>query len=402
MLLSSVGDWIGVIAVSVLVARMGGPAGGGFAVAGVMAARLVALLVLGPVAGVVVDRYDRKRLMVAADVGRGIAYALLPFAGLAGIVVLSFAIEALALVWGPSLDATIPGIVDDDDLPRANAINVLTSYGSLPLGAAAFSILAVVATGGGGPLGTVPEAWALWFDAATFAVSALVIARLPFPARPVGRPAGGRSRDGLRAELTFLSDHPEVTRVILVLVVALLGAGAVVGVGPLFTTYSLGLDATGYGVLVTCVGVGFALGAGQFLSRRGAARMGPQPRLALPMAVLGAGLVLLALTRSMAVAGAMGALLGLAGGWAWVVGYTGLQRSVSDEFRGRTFAFLTVAGRSALLVARVVFPLLAGVIGATAGPRFALGAAGVLAVASAAVARGRSGPPATGALGPSH
>jgi dTMP kinase len=412
MLLSSVGDWIGVVAVSVLVARMGGPAGGGFAVAGVMAARLVALVVLGPVAGVVVDRYDRKGLMVAADVGRAIAYGVLPFAGLAGIVVLSFGIEALSLVWGPSLDATIPGIVEDDDLPRANAVNVLTSYGTLPLGAAVFSVLAAVAAGhSAGPLGSAPEAWALWLDAASFLVSAVVIARLRFPARPIRHLAVGRPRRDWRAELTFLSDHPEVRRVIVVLVIALAGAGAVVGVGPVFTAYSLGVETAGYGVLVTCVGLGFALGAGQFLSRRGAARTGPQPRLAPPMVVLGAGLVLMSLTRSMVVAGAVGAVLGVAGGWTWVVGYTGLQRSVSDEFRGRTFALLTVAGRSALLVARVVFPLAAGIIGVTAGPRVALAGAGVLVVvASGTAARGRPGRrlgpggpvgPA-GPVGPSH
>src|SRR5438045_6306323 len=76
---SSLGDWIGFIAVTALAARIGGstPAA---AVGFVLSARLLPGFFLGSVAGVLVDRWDRRRVMVACDVSRGAVLALLPFA----------------------------------------------------------------------------------------------------------------------------------------------------------------------------------------------------------------------------------------------------------------------------------------------------------------------------------
>ena len=74
---SSLGDWIGFIAVTAIAARVGGSSPEG-AISLVLAARLVPGFFLGPTAGVVVDRWDRKRVMVVCDVGRGLVVASLP------------------------------------------------------------------------------------------------------------------------------------------------------------------------------------------------------------------------------------------------------------------------------------------------------------------------------------
>src|ERR671923_2655205 len=78
ILVSSLGDWIGFVAVVAMVTRIGGGRAG-FAVSGVMLARLLPSILFGPFAGVLVDRFDRKRLMVIADIGRGAMYASMPF-----------------------------------------------------------------------------------------------------------------------------------------------------------------------------------------------------------------------------------------------------------------------------------------------------------------------------------
>src|SRR6266508_879165 len=94
MLVSSLGDWVGFVAVAALVARLGGARLGGLAVAGVMLARLLPSVLFGPFAGVLTDRFDRRKLMVGADVGRGVMYASMPFLpGVGLILVLSFFIE---------------------------------------------------------------------------------------------------------------------------------------------------------------------------------------------------------------------------------------------------------------------------------------------------------------------
>src|SRR6266540_3974904 len=75
MLVSSLGDWVGFVAVASLVARLGGSRLGGLAVAGVMLARLLPSVLFGPFAGVLADRFDRRRMMMTADVSRGAMYA---------------------------------------------------------------------------------------------------------------------------------------------------------------------------------------------------------------------------------------------------------------------------------------------------------------------------------------
>src|SRR5205823_11113192 len=91
MLVSSLGDWVGFVAVAALVADRGGKRLGGLAVAGVMLARLSPSVLFGPFAGVFADRFDRRKLMVRADIARGCMYASMPFIpGLWGIFALSF------------------------------------------------------------------------------------------------------------------------------------------------------------------------------------------------------------------------------------------------------------------------------------------------------------------------
>src|SRR5213592_3512861 len=79
MLVSSLGDWVGFVAVASLVARIGGQRVGPLAVAGVMLARLLPSVLFGPFAGVFADRIDRPRLMISADIARGVMYASMPF-----------------------------------------------------------------------------------------------------------------------------------------------------------------------------------------------------------------------------------------------------------------------------------------------------------------------------------
>src|SRR5438093_13279744 len=79
MLVSSLGDWVGFVAVAALVANIGGKRLGGLAVAGVMMARLLPSVLFGPFAGVFAGRFDRRQLMVGAVMPRGPLYRPVPF-----------------------------------------------------------------------------------------------------------------------------------------------------------------------------------------------------------------------------------------------------------------------------------------------------------------------------------
>ena len=77
--MSSFGDWLGFIAVTSIVVGLGGSGSAGVAVAGVMVARTLPAFVFGPIAGAFVDRLDRKQLMIASDLGRGVLYVSMAF-----------------------------------------------------------------------------------------------------------------------------------------------------------------------------------------------------------------------------------------------------------------------------------------------------------------------------------
>src|SRR6266545_6416405 len=141
---SSLGDWIGLIAILAIAARVSDNSGA--AVSLVMMARVVPGFFLGTVGGVLIDRLDRRKVMVFCDIGRATMLALLPFAeGLVGLVLISFALEILTLLWGPAKDASVPHLVSKEQLTSANSLSLVASYATFPLASIVFSLLAALA-----------------------------------------------------------------------------------------------------------------------------------------------------------------------------------------------------------------------------------------------------------------
>src|SRR5680860_573533 len=117
-LTSAMGDWIGFLAIIALTADILGPTrAAAFAVSGVMIARVVPSLLLGPVAGVFVDRWDRKRVLIATDIGRGVVMALIPFTNeVLTLVLATLIIELMSALFAPAKDSVLPGLVRQRDL----------------------------------------------------------------------------------------------------------------------------------------------------------------------------------------------------------------------------------------------------------------------------------------------
>src|SRR5687768_11133056 len=109
--ISSTGDWIGFIAIVAIADRISHHSGA--AVSLVMAARVLPGFFLGTVGGVIIDRFDRRKVMVICDIGRFSLLALLPFTdeSLFGLVMFSLGLEILTLLWGPAKDASVPHLV---------------------------------------------------------------------------------------------------------------------------------------------------------------------------------------------------------------------------------------------------------------------------------------------------
>lgn len=368
ILVSSLGDWVGFVAVVSLVERIGG-ASAGLAITGVMIARLLPSIVFGPVAGVLVDRFDRKKLMFVADIVRGVGYATLPlFPRLPWIYSMSFLIECLSLLWTPARDAIIPNIVPRRQLNNANTIALATGYGTLPLGGLVYAALVSVAFALGSRVEYFernPESIALWLDGLTFFFSAYMIRGLVLSAR-ARHPGGGKGRlhagealEDLREGVRFLKNHTFARSMTVGIVMAFTGAGALMSVGAIYADELTG-DPRAWSVLVVAVGVGLALG----MALAGQVHKLIDKDVYFPLAILAgaASLVLMAAMPNIALAALITVLMGLFAGSTWVTGYTLLHENVSDELRGRVFSSLTLLARFGLFLSLAGFPLLSGLL----------------------------------------
>jgi len=144
------------------------------------------------------------------------------------------------------------------------------------------------------------------------------------------------------------------------IVVAFGAVGAVLAIGPVFVANTIHAEASGWGIVVTAFGVGMGLG---MASASQTARFIERDRLFVWSLLAAAGtLFVLATMPNLSWATVFAVWLGAFCGLAWVCGYTLLQENVADEYRGRTFASLTVLSRAVLFLSLSLFPLLADLL----------------------------------------
>ncbi|MDP8969114.1 MAG: dTMP kinase, partial [Actinomycetota bacterium] len=364
-LASSLGDWVGLVALQALVITLSPPGSraGLFALGGIMMARLLPSILIGPVAGVLADRYDRKRLMVFTDLARGGLFVGIAFSDeLTSLFALTFAVECLSLLYMSAKDSSLPTIVARRQLTEANQLNLLLSYGTLPLGAViATAITALLRLAGVPPHETT--AVALLVDAGTFFLGAALMAGLQLPAH--GRHGEREEGPGVLAELRegvdFIRGLPLVRSLILGVVGVFFGAGVVVTLGPEFVRSDLGRPPTDWYTLMTAVGVGLVVGI--LLVPVLTQRFSQERLLPVTMAATGGIAAIIATLPNFPLTLAFGLVLGAAAGLSFVMGYTLLHEKTPDETRGRTFAAFYTGTRISLFTSLGVAPFLAGAIG---------------------------------------
>jgi dTMP kinase len=365
--LSSLGDWLGLLALTALAPRLAeqGYAAANLAIAGVFILRLAPAVVVGPIAGVVADRLDRRYTMVVCDLARFVLFLSIPLVGtLTWLFVATFLIEVASLVWIPAKEATVPNLVPRERLETANQLSLFTTYGSAPVAAAVFAGLALLTGILDNALPQIAAVdLALYVNAATFLVSALTIARLTdIPARePL---AAGAKRSGVWRTLVEGWTYVGRTRLVRGLVVGMLGAfaagGAVIGLARTFVT-DLGGGDPGYGLLFGTVFLGLA--GGMFLGPRLLPDFSRRRLFGLAIGGAGLALSLLGLIPNLVIAVLVTLVIGAFAGVSWVTGYTLLGLEVPDELRGRTFAFVQTMVRVVLVLVLAVSPLLAAAFG---------------------------------------
>jgi dTMP kinase len=367
--LSSLGDWLSLLALSALAVKLGGASGGAYAVSGVWLTSLLPALLFGPLAGAVADKFDRRMNMIIGDFTRAALYITIPinlsvgFANqLTWMYVVQFLASTASLFWTPAKDASVPNLVPPDKLEQANQLSLFTTYGTAPIAGLVFFLLALVSRA----LGHISHYFstnqvnlALYFNAATFVVSALTIVMLRELKR---RPARSISTPSVLKSIWEGGKYLGQTRVVRGIVVGMTGAfvagGVVVGLGPSYVRYTLGGGSAGWGAVFA--GIFFGLALGMFFGLRVLRGFSRRRLFGVSIMFAALPLALAALIPNLVVVTILVVVLGACAGVAYVTGYTVVGLEVNDDTRGRTFAFLQSAIRVILFAVVAIAPALAG------------------------------------------
>jgi MFS family permease len=343
---SLTGDWFTLIALAVLISRDTG--GSGLAVSTLALVQILPWVLAGPWSGVLADRFDRKRLLVASDVARTFIVLLLVPAAEAGhvgpILVLALLHFTLATVFEPARAAIVPGLVEPRELVIATTLSSVTWSVMLAFGGAL----------GGSVLSRVGVRQAFLIDALTFVASAALIVGI----RPRHAPAAAAPREttAFRDGVRWAIAHPPVGAAVLAKTI-----NGVAQVDTFIVLYATRVFAIGeggavsVGLLMACFGVGALLGP-VLLNRwnDGTARR-MRRLIVLSSALICAGMFALGGALSLGAAALGIVLRGMGGSANWTLSTIILQRGVPDRLLGRLSALDLVLANSTQMAFALVW-----------------------------------------------
>ncbi len=337
-IVSEIGDHFNTIAVFSLVLHN---TNSGLLVSAVMIARALPIILAGPLAGVMLDRMDRKHLMIASDLIRGMVAVLFMFAVHPGetwkLFILSFLLMFASPFFTSGRASILPTITNEDELHAANSLTKTTQWTAVTLGALLGGVSAM----------QFGYRWAFVFNAISFFISAICIAQLKAP-------RGFRAARKAMTEASVLrpfQDYVEGLRymrsVPLILTIALVHVGWASGGGAaqiLFTLFGevvYPYGPAGMGVIWGCAGLGLVIG-GTWANRIGGKLPfeGYKRIIVVVFLIHGLSYIAFSQTRPFLLVLVFIAMSRFGMGVASILNMTLLLRHVPDEFRGRVFATL--------------------------------------------------------------
>lgn len=366
-LISLGGDWFLTVALLDLVLQLTGSA----TLASLMLlCQSLPIFIFTPIAGHVIDRVDRRKLMIVVDLMRTGACllpllarspAMLPFA-YAGVILISIG----SSYFEPASQAALPNIVAAEELAPANVL----------MGSTWGTMLAVGAAIGGLVTMKFGRGVSFVVDAISFLFSAFILWRMRVPfSEERGHHEPPPLLDSVRQTIAYARENPRVLALLTSKGGYGLGAG-VVAMLSVFGKEVFRAGAFGIGLLFAARGLGALFGP--FLVRAVAARDEVQYRLiALAVLIFGAGYIALGLSHTLAIGAFAIFIAHLGGGAQWQTSTYGLQRETPDWIRGRVFA----ADYGFLTLTMSISSLVAGILSDRLGPMIATVATASVCVA---------------------
>ncbi len=349
-------------------------------------ARIGPTLLFSPIAGVIADRWDRKKVMVFCDLARGALILTLPFVETVGrtipilnpvvlLFIISAALEMLTLAWQPAKDATVPDMVDNPKhFTHAYSLLLIAAYATFPLSGVIFGLLAKFSeflgnATGSAALGDNPELVAFILDSATFLVSAGLTLTLRMAPRPTKQePLNLKAtRQELVDGLRFLFSHQMIRPWVLGIGGTFAGIGTFMSMAPFFLSDVLGGGSGSFGLLVAAVGTG--LGTGFLMAGPASQHFQKDIIFSSVVISMGVSMVIFGSVSTLTSALMFASLCGVFAGFAYPCGYALIQEKLGPNLRGRVSAAINSVVRLAIVGAAAVAPALVKIIDkASPGP----------------------------------
>ncbi len=327
--------------------------GSGTWVAALLVADFLPIVVIGLVLGPLVDRFQRRRLMVAADLVRAGVFCALPFVNAAAALVALAAVSGIATgFFRPAVYAGVPNLVsDEDDLTEANSLLIGVENLAWVVGPVVAGV--IFAAFGPDP--------AYWINAVTFAFSAALVARIPArrlqSEESLTRGHWSDVRDGIDLVLRA----PQLRTVLVVWTVVIAGNAAVNVAEVVFATESLDAGSTGFGILVAASGVGLTIGS--FATPVVMGSLGLHRLYVFAIVLMAVGWGFAAAAPRLWVAVPLVVVATVGNGMAIVCNQVLIQRGSPDRLRGRAIAVLMSTTYATMAVAMAGAGLLVDAFG---------------------------------------
>ncbi len=371
--LSRLGDWALAVALPISVFQITGSA----AALGVMVMiEIIPSLLVGPIAGVFVDRWDRRKVMFAADILRGLMVLSLLVVRSADqlwiVYIVGFANAGLGTFFMPARLALLPTLLEESALLTTNSVFQSGLLLARLIGPALGGVLVV----------SVGASIAFTLDAASFFLSAVTIFVMSVPAIvntqiPTDeRRFYGELLDGLK----LLRRNRVLSSVLLVWAILMFSAGSIAAMLVVFVEQALRGTANDFGVLLSLQGLGMGIGA--ILTASFRARMSTLSIFKGGLLLFGPLFLVGANATSVAAAGFIVCLMGMAMSSVAIADQTIFQQQAPDAYRGRIMAINESVTSFAVLIAAG----LSGVIAELIGVRVLFNLAALLAIGAAGVA----------------
>ena len=326
-LVSTIGSSLTSLAASILVYRLTGSA---LSVGLMLMATALPSVFLGLIAGVFVDRLDRKRIMVVADLIRAVLVTAIPFLlpyGIAWLYIMVALTAAVGQFFDPAHSSVLPEVASDEELAAANSLIAISSFGSTAIGFAASGLIA----------SAFPIEWAFYLDGLTFLISAAAIMAIRLPHVAVeGETNVATVVRNLGAGARFLFGTPILRSLFIISAPVFVIFGLQNSLLLPFALRALGASELEFGLQEGLTSVGFVVGS--LLMARLADRLPAGRWIALSFIGMGITGVLYSQASSVVLAIVIIMVSGLLNAPSAIARQLIVQRNTSREVRGRVYS----------------------------------------------------------------